>query len=99
MVVITTQQLKQTNLIFVEHEKLTKENIELNKKIDVQKQMINNYQQVDSLRLLKEQQYEKQIVDLNKEIKKKSKSNLRNGILIGGVVGISVTSLLFLLIK
>lgn len=96
---ITTQQLKQTNLIFVEHEKLTKENIELNKKIDVQKQMINNYQQVDSLRLLKEQQYEKQIVDLNKEIKKKSKSNLRNGILIGGVVGISVTSLLFLLIK
>lgn len=61
--------------------------------------MINNYQKVDSLRLLKEKQYEEQIVDLNKQIKKKSRANLKKGLLIGGGIGISITSLLFLLIK
>ena len=99
LVIITTQQLKQSNLIFVEHDKLKRENVELTNKIDIQKQMLTNCQKLDSLRLLKEQDYQLQIDNLNKQIKSKSKSSLKKGILIGGVCGVSITSLIFLLAR
>lgn len=99
LVLITTDQLKQSNLIFLEHDKLSKENIQLNKKIKYQEEIINNYSKIDSLNVLKQQELSNKITDLQSEIKKKSKSSLRNGILIGGGVGIVVTSLVFLLIR
>lgn len=99
LVLITTDQLKQSNLIFLEHDKLSKENIQLNKKIKYQEEIINNYSKIDSLNVLKQQELSNRITDLQSEIKKKSKSSLRNGILIGGGVGIVVTSLVFLLIR
>lgn len=99
LVLITTDQLKQSNLIFLEHDKLSKENIQLNKKIKYQEEIINNYSKIDSLNILKQQELNNQITNLQSEIKKKSKSSLRNGILIGGGVGIAVTSLVFLLIR
>lgn len=98
-VAISTQQLKQVNLIFLEHDKLSKENKELVNKINTQHQIINNYKQIDSLRVVKELDYQRQIGDLNKEIKNKSKSSLRKGLLIGGICGVSITSLIFLLVK
>ena len=98
-VAISTQQLKQVNLIFLEHDKLSKENKELVNKVNTQWRIINNYQKIDSLRVVKELNYQYQIEDLNKQIKKKSKSSLRNGLLIGGICGISITSLIFLLAK
>jgi len=47
LVVITAEQLKQTNLIFVEHDHLTKENVLLKNKIDLQDSLIYNYSQID----------------------------------------------------
>lgn len=49
LVVITNEQLKQSNLIFVEHEYLTKENVLLNEKICLQDSLINNYHKIDSI--------------------------------------------------
>lgn len=49
LVVITAEQLKQTNLIFVEHEHLTNENVLLKNKISLQDSLIHNYSQIDSI--------------------------------------------------
>lgn len=99
LVLITTDQLKQTNLILLEHDKLSKENVLLNKKIEYQEEIITNYAKIDSLNILKQQELNNQITNLQSEIKRKSKVSLRNGILIGGGIGIAVTSLVFLLIR
>ena len=89
----------KTNLILLEHDKLSKENVLLNKKIEYQEEIITNYAKIDSLNILKQQELNNQITSLQSEIKKKSKVSLRNGILIGGGIGIAVTSLVFLLIR
>lgn len=49
LVIITAEQLKQTNLIFVEHDYLTKENVLLKNKISLQDSLIYNYSQIDSI--------------------------------------------------
>ena len=49
LVIITAEQLKQTNLVFVEHEFLTKENLILKDKINLQDSLINNYSKIDSI--------------------------------------------------
>ena len=49
LVVITAEQLKQTNLIFIEHDHLTKENVLLKNKIGLQDSLIYNYLQIDSI--------------------------------------------------
>lgn len=49
LVVITAEQLKQTNLIFIEHDHLTKENVLLKSKINLQDSLIYNYSQIDSI--------------------------------------------------
>lgn len=49
LVVITAEQLKQTNLIFIEHDHLTKENVLLKSKISLQDSLIYNYSQIDSI--------------------------------------------------
>jgi len=47
LVIITAEQLKQTNLIFLEHNYLTNENVLLKNKISLQDSLIYNYSQID----------------------------------------------------
>ena len=49
LVVITAEQLKEANLIFLEHSYLLNENNLLSEKLDVQDELIFNYHQMDSI--------------------------------------------------
>lgn len=106
LIVITPQQLKATNLIFLEHKKLKLEVPELNKQIISYESLINSYAKSDSLKNsqideltnymeVSEQVKENQLREINKL---KSKNQLYKGLSIGGVT-ISVIFLITLLIK
>ena len=103
IVYVTTQDIKYTNLIFIEHKKLIKDNALLLNQIKNYKDLTNTLTQVDSLRLkqIKEystlnENYQLQIESLNKDIKKKNKT-----LLCWKIGGITISSglLLFLLLK
>lgn len=49
LVIITANQLKEANLIFLEHSQLITENDMLYDKLDLQDELIFNYQQMDSI--------------------------------------------------
>lgn len=103
MIVITPQQLKHTNLIFLEYKKLKSEILELNKKLSLQKQIndkleeslvvqtntIENYKSMESIN--KDILYQK-----DQEIKKHKLSARRW--MIGGV-SITVVGVLLLITK
>lgn len=106
LIVITPQQLKATNLIFLEHKKLKLEVPELNKQIVSYESLINSYVKSNSLKNsqidelinymeVSEQARENQLREINKL---KSKNQLYKGLSIGGVT-ISVIFLITLLIK
>ena len=106
LIVITPQQLKATNLIFLEYKKLKLEVPELNKQIVTYESLINSYNQSDSLKNaqikeltsyveISEQIKENQLKEINRL---KSKNQLFKGISIGGVT-VSVALLIVLLIK
>ena len=106
LIVITPQQLKATNLIFLEHKKLKLQVPELNKQIVSYESLINSYTQSDSLKNsqigkltsyieVSEQVRENQLREINKL---KSKNQLYKGLSIGGIT-ISVILLITLLIK
>ena len=100
---VSTNDIKYTNFLFVEHESLMLENKLLNHQLNhyeeltsdldniitLQKEEINNYQLIND-------SYIKEIGSLNKKIKSKNKSIL--GWSIGGVT-VSVGLLLLLLLK
>ena len=103
MIVITPQQLKHTNLIFLEHKKLKSEILELNKKLSLQKQIndkleeslvvqtntIENYKSMESIN--KYMLYRK-----DQEIKKYKLS--AKGWMIGGI-SVTVVGVLLLIAK
>ena len=103
MIVITPQQLKHTNLIFLEHKKLKSEILELNKKLSLQKQIndkleealvvqtntIENYKSMESIN--KNMLYRK-----DQEIKKYKLS--AKGWMIGGI-SVTVVGVLLLIAK
>ena len=103
MIVITPQQLKHTNLIFLEHKKLKSEILELNKKLSLQKQIndkleeslvvqtntIENYKSMESIN--KDMLYKK-----DQEIKKYKLS--AKGWMIGGI-SVTVVGVLLLIAK
>ena len=102
-VLITSNQLKNTNLIFIEHEKLLKENALLYKQLDNYKVSNDLLVQTDSLRKkeiaeykLLTESFNDEIKKLNKEIKRKDKRLLSWK--IGGIT-ISSGLLLWLLLK
>ena len=102
-VLITSNQLKNTNLIFIEHEKLLKENALLYKQLDNYKVSNDLLVQTDSLRKkeiaeykLLTESFNDEIKKLNKEIKHKDKRLLSWK--IGGIT-ISSGLLLWLLLK
>lgn len=103
MIVITPQQLKHTNLIFLEHKKLKSEILQLNKKLSLQKQIndkleeslvvqtntIENYKSMESIN--KDMLYRK-----DQEIKKYKLS--AKGWMIGGI-SVTVVGVLLLIAK
>ena len=99
-VLITSQELKQINLIFVEHEKLREENVLLYKLINNYKEEVKTLEKVDSVRKIQiteiQQGCNERADNLNKEIKKKNRA-LRAW-QIGGVT-LSVGLLIFLILK
>lgn len=56
-ITITPEQLKTTNLIFLEHEKYTKEVPLLNKKIETLEKINKSWLHNDSIRRINEKQY------------------------------------------
>ena len=102
IVLITPKQLKETNLIFAEHQKLLKENSLLFKQISNYKLDNSLLLRTDSLKTLQIKDYENlvtayslNIEKLNKEIKKQDKTILTlkiSGITVG--VGLLVWLLL-----
>ena len=78
---IGTEQLKETNLIFIEHRKLLEENALLYKQLDNFRKSYNILTQIDSTRIKEIAEYKeivndrnKQIESLNKEINAKDKA-------------------------
>lgn len=56
-ITITPEQLKTTNLIFLEHEKYTKEVPLLNKKIETLEKINKSWLHTDSIKRINEKQY------------------------------------------
>lgn len=106
LVVITPQQLKATNLIFLEHKKFKLEIPELKKQITSYESLINSYERNDSVknaqinRLMLHAQASKQVMQNQlREINKlESKKKLYKGLTVGGVT-VSVVLLITLLLK
>lgn len=106
LVVITPQQLKASNLIFLEHKKLKLERFELNKQLTSYELLTANYAKTDSIRLqqlaraeLQMQMYDEAISKQQEQIAKMNKKNKRLATLSIGGFAISVGLLLALLIK
>lgn len=106
LVVITPQQLKASNLIFLEHKKLKLERFELNKQLTSYELLTANYAKTDSIRLqqlaraeLQMQMYDEAISKQREQIAKMNKKNKRSTTLSIGGFAISVGLLLALLIK
>lgn len=91
LIVISPTQLKQTNLIFLEHNKLILENRELKSQLNNYSDLVSNYQTNDSIKntqisLLRSNldKYNTIIETQNMQIKKLRSSNkLYKGITIG----------------
>lgn len=86
LVIITADQLKEANLIFLEHSYLVDENNFLLDEVDLKNELIFNYQQMDSInraniiKLTNELDFSKSKVDrLNKQL-----SNHKKYFWIGG---------------
>ena len=98
LITITPTQLKQINLIFNEHSSLKKEKEVYLEQINSYEKVIDNYQQLDSVNIVKSKLYkqelqnkEKTISELNKAIKtSKTKHHIKNWIIgvLGAVVGL-----------
>lgn len=106
LVVITPQQLKASNLIFLEHKKLKLERFELNKQLTSYELLTANYAKTDSIRLqqlaraeLQMQMYDEAISKQREQIAKMNKKNKRLTTLSIGGFATSVGLLLALLIK
>lgn len=106
LVVITPQQLKATNLIFLEHKKFKLEIPELKKQITSYESLINSYERNDSVKnaqinrfMLHAQASEQVMRNQLREINKlESKKKLYKGLTVGGVT-VSVVLLITLLLK
>ena len=92
IVLITPEQLKETNLIFNEHNLLKTKVPLLERKIQVLTEINDNHSKIDSLRVQEINQYKANVDKLKKSIK--IKNTLITGISSGFVV-----SLILLLFK
>ena len=92
MIVLTPRQAKITNLIFAEHYKWSKEVPLLNNQLNSYKNLINNYNKVDSLHIKEISLLKDQNNESIKNIK-----NLKKKLITSKIVGYSGGLLLFLL--
>jgi len=92
---ITNEQLKQTNLVFLEHHKLTLENKNLKNKINLLDSIIVNNNKIDSLRVI---DYTNLQTDYE-SLKKKCKVSRTKSFLTGSLIGVAITSIIAILIK
>jgi len=103
IVEITAKQLKQTNLIFIEHKSLKSENKELNFQIDKYKDLVNNYEQQDSINRIKVRELSNYSEFANKQLTIKDKEitrlkKVKNNYKVFTICGISVSALLGILL-
>ena len=94
-VLITNQQLKQTNLIFLEHQKFKNVNKELNTQIINYKKLVDNYEQQDSLYNAKISYLDDELTISNNKVHKQSNTIKIYRWLCIGLVG----GLIFCLVK
>lgn len=106
LVVITPQQLKAANLIFLEHKKLKLERFELTKQLASYELLIANYAKTDSLRVQQLDRANLQVQMCNEAISKQqeqftkiNKKNRRLTTLSIGGLSVSVVLLVILLAK
>lgn len=92
VIVLTPRQAKITNLIFAEHYKWSKEVPLLNNQLNSYKNLINNYNKVDSLHIKEISLLKDQNNESIKNIK-----NLNKRLITSKIVGYSGGLLLFLL--
>lgn len=92
---ITNEQLKQTNLVFLEHHKLTLENKDLKSKINLLDSIIVNNNKIDSLRVI---DYTNLQTDYE-SLRKKCKVSRTKSFLTGSLIGVAITSIIAILIK
>ena len=92
---ITNEQLKQTNLVFLEHHKLTLENKDLKSKINLLDSIIANNNKIDSLRVI---DYTNLQTDYE-SLRKKCKVSRTKSFLTGSLIGVAITSIIAILIK
>ncbi len=106
LVVITPQQLKQTNLIFVEHNKLLLENEQLEMEVLDYEELLDYASRQDSLRQIRFSEFQDQLEMNNRMIQEQQellqKQRNKNKILgytLGGVAVVAITSVLVAILK
>ena len=100
---IGIEQLKETNLIFIEHRKLLEENALLYKQLDNFQKSYNVLNQIDSTRIKEIAEYKEIVNDRNKQIESLNKEiNAQNKAFKGWRIGsilVTGTLALWLLFK
>ena len=99
LVIITAEQLKQTNLIFAEHEFLSNENTLLKDKINLQDSLIYNYSKIDSIQKENIIKLTKEVDFVNNKVNRLEKQFKYYKPIAWASSGTLVVSLLILLLK
>lgn len=97
MIAITPTQLKTTNLIFVDHSRLQNKVMLLQQQVDNSKLLLQNMQEIDSLREQQFVQYQLQINEVTEQKESLKKSLTRANWYIGGSVATSTILAIILL--
>lgn len=95
LVIITSHQLKLSNLKFLELDKEININKQLNNKIILMDSIIKNQNKIDSINVTKIQSLEQ----INKTLNKNVKKNKVLYFCIGSGIGISIGTLLMLIVR
>ena len=103
IVEITAEQLKQANLIFTEHKFLKLENKELNYQLNKYNDLVNNYEQQDSINKIKIMELSNYSEFANKQLTIKDKEitrlkKVKNNYKVFTICGISISTLLGVLL-
>lgn len=96
---ITAKQLKQTNIIFLEHRRLKERDSVMIKQIDEMDRLLAVYNSIDSINKQQLSSFKKQVEDQNKTIddmnskliKNKKKNRRKNFVL--GVLSVALVSI------
>lgn len=97
LVIITPTQLKQTNLIFLDRDRLRGINKELQFQIDNYRELYRMSNQVDSIRKVQVDDLKVNIVQLNEQLTKQKKKTSKLTWLSGTLGLVSVTLLTLLI--